>query len=196
MEKFRIHFERRHFLRSSAAFALGVPLLANLGPFQQDKVLPTDLEDQIELCSPLRIFNSIAEWVKSSPSGHTNLIKVEGVRIKKSTTEGRCFPKDHYVSFFNGDFSYNPKGGYFQADFQQLFSDRFVGQQPFDKSKTDILNIKLFMVGQDVKVQYILKTWENHKGVFTAKCSGFSLIGYDPDGLNWVLNFVKIKCAD
>jgi hypothetical protein len=77
---------------------------------------------------------------------------------------------------------------YFSADLTQLFSDRYNGQQPFDRNIPDILNL---IFKRDGGIQYTLKSWSDYTRTFTPLCNLVSLFGYDTDGLYWFISLIQ-----
>lgn len=178
---------RREFLIGVATLATGIPVLQGVSALQKFTPVSPIGDGEGDSCTPKSLFSNMEDWVNHS-GNDKYYYGIEAVRIKQSTKPG--YPiQDNVVSYLEAyEFTYNSKEKFFQGDLEQVFSDRNIGSQRFDKNKKDIMNLKFT---RDGKIKFTLKTWGNYSAFFEPQCKRGTLYGHDPDGLFWVINFTQ-----
>ncbi|MEZ4961976.1 MAG: hypothetical protein R2830_19265 [Saprospiraceae bacterium] len=180
--------DRRRFLIATAILATGVPIVQEVSAVKKFTPASPIGDNEGDLCTPKSLFSNMEDWVNRS-GNDKYYYGIEAVRIKQSTKNPEDPIQDNVVSYLEAyEFAYNPKEKIFQGDLEQVFSDRNIGSQRFDKNKKDIMNLKFT---RDGKIRFTLKTWGNYSAVFEPQCKRGTLFGYDPDGLFWVINFTQ-----
>jgi hypothetical protein len=180
--------DRRTFLSGFTAKAIGLPLFFAVNPLENKKSEILQPKKQVQPITTQMVYSAMLNWVTNPESGWVNYYNVEAVRIKRTTKLPSDNKQDNYVSYMIGTFDHNPQRMYFSTDLKQLFSDRYNGQQAFDRNKPDILNL---IFKSDGSIQYTLKSWGDYVRTFTPQCNLVSLFGYDTDGLYWFISLIQ-----
>ena len=128
--------------------------------------------------------SELVSWIKETSGVKVKRIQVYGIRMK--VDEGETVEHSNaVVSYFSGKVDLAPSNG-LSGDLEQFFSDREKNGQHFDK---DTLNLHIQSNG---RVQFTLKSWNNHIGEFAGACEDGLIYGFDGDRLFWVINLTKV----
>lgn len=185
MKKLIDNANRRNFVIGTASAVVVMPLFKEIDALVNFFNSPSYAEDQVSLCTSKTIFTNMENWVFRSGNDRY-FYQIEAVRIKKSSKGPEDSYQDNSISYLEAyEFTYNRSEKFFEADLEQVFSDRIIGSQRFDKSKKEIVKLKFT---RDGKIKFTLKNWNNVTRVFVPQCSNGTLYGIDTDGLFWVFN--------
>jgi hypothetical protein len=140
----------------------------------------------------LNQMQDLENWINQSDQHNKNQVWVEGVRIRKNTKAPENRPGNNYISQFLGQLKYNSDRRIFHGEFNQIFSDRYIDDQPFARDKYDRIKLEITVTGS---ITFVLTTWTNERFQFQGECKNGFLVGFDDDGLYWVLDFFKQSAA-
>lgn len=181
------NFQRRDFLVGSASFLLGIPFIEKISSLVNSSTSSNGI-DQLGICTPKSVFATMEDWVTRSGNDRY-FYQIEAVRIKKNSKFAQDQPHDNSISYLEAyEFTYNRSEKIFEADLEQVFSDRIIGSQRFEKSRKDIVKLRFT---RDGNIKFTLKNWNNYSSIFMPKCANGILFGYDKDGLFWIFNFTQ-----